>query len=264
MPGDERRVSATAALVFCHGPIVIREIGGEFARAVAAGDEVEIRRRRRMQHGVERCLARQRDRRRRQAVARVGVEDAGRVRDRVALDCRRSARRCRRSPTGSVCSRMPCRSRLTKHRRDQRADRQRGRSPSRRSTRGSAPRTAKRTATPARALPTRRRAARASVRCARASSDGIGRPRREEISVGKKPALGFASRSRRSSSSARRREDRQPCFVMFSSVAQRFAQIAKRPALDDREARLRRVALRELGEQSRERRARRRSRSCRP
>src|SRR5215510_15828400 len=66
--------SPAAALVFCHGAIVVGDVRGELARAVAARDEIQIRRGRRMQYRIERSLARQSDRRRRQALARVGVE----------------------------------------------------------------------------------------------------------------------------------------------------------------------------------------------
>src|ERR1700687_4030399 len=50
------RASAAIALIFCHGAIVVREVGREFTRPVAAGDEIKKRRRRRGQERRARRL----------------------------------------------------------------------------------------------------------------------------------------------------------------------------------------------------------------
>ena len=47
-PRSGRRRSALPQLEFCHGAIVVGEVRGEFAGAVAPGDEIEIRRLRRI------------------------------------------------------------------------------------------------------------------------------------------------------------------------------------------------------------------------
>ena len=62
-----------AELESCHGAIVIGEVRREFARAVAARDEIEKSVFGGCDRGVERRLPRQRDRRRRQTVARIRV-----------------------------------------------------------------------------------------------------------------------------------------------------------------------------------------------
>src|SRR6202158_3071984 len=61
------------ALIFCHGAIVVREVGREFTRPVAARDEIKKRRRGRMKDRVDRGLARQGGGCRRESLGGVGV-----------------------------------------------------------------------------------------------------------------------------------------------------------------------------------------------
>jgi len=74
-----KNASVAIALIFCHGAVMVREIGREFARSISSGDEIKKRRWRRVKNCVDRSLAGQRDRRRRQAIPRVRVEGMIRV-----------------------------------------------------------------------------------------------------------------------------------------------------------------------------------------
>src|ERR1700687_4296574 len=66
--------STAIALIFCHGAIVVREVGREFTRPIAARDEIKKRRRGRMKDSVDRGLARQGGGCRRQSLAGVSIE----------------------------------------------------------------------------------------------------------------------------------------------------------------------------------------------
>src|SRR3954464_6281904 len=59
------------ALIFCHGPVVLGQCRREFRAAVTARNEVQIRALRGLGYRIDRCLAGERDRRRRQTVAEV-------------------------------------------------------------------------------------------------------------------------------------------------------------------------------------------------
>ena len=175
-------------LVSGHRAIVLGERRGELAAAVAARTKYRDWRGRRIHHGVERRLRRQRDRRRRQAVARVGV--VRRVGLEVALAQVAVERVAEAVDDRRVgLQRHRCAQPVDEHRRDQRPvggaagllldDRREDQR-----LVGRRERQVRRALRPA-----RRRAAPCSERCARLSSGEIAAAGGEEVRVGEELAL---------------------------------------------------------------------------
>ena len=143
---------------------------------------------------------------------------------------------------------------VDEHRRDQRAVGGACRFPFRRSTRGSALRRVSRAAGRARACSTPPSSRSVIAGRARLSTREVGRALREEIRVRKELALAALLLDRRASRQQLRvrqvehRASRRPA----RRAASRF-MLGEGRALDDRHRRLRDVALRQLGEQQRQR-----------